>query len=364
MGKHVGWRVRRVGDRWQGLATLPGGRYRSRSFRSQGEARRWAQDEAAQVRLGGDGGTGLRPTAVEAEAYVASLAAAGRSWSHLANVRRDLAGAAEAATRLDDPRAGARLAAWLAGLHVAPATRNRALVTVRALCRWLIRWRRLREDPTAAIGRAAVPKLLRPQFSVDECVRLMALPSPDPPVHRRLALLLLAGLRDDEAAALRWSDVDLAGGSLAVRRVDGHRLKRNKERIVALQPALAALLVDPTPPAFPPYPGDTPERRQPYEAAVAAALARGREQVAPLIDRNLRRAFPAYLRALGIPVDGRSAHSLRHTYAALMTATGVPTALLAAYMGHESQATTATYAALAARHVRAVEGWRRGVILG
>ncbi len=43
-----------------------------------------------------------------------------------------------------------------------------------------------------------------------------------------------------------------------------------------------------------------------------------------------------------------------------MTATGTPSILLAAYMGHTSVATTAEYSKLATRYLQAVQGWPRG----
>ena len=132
-----------------------------------------------------------------------------------------------------------------------------------------------------------------------------------------------------------------------------------------LQAALRALLGEiGQPPVFPPYDAAAaPEQAKPRGRNIAAAQLRGQGpdgQVAPIIDPNLRRSFPAYLTACGVPIEDRTPHSCRHTYAGFMTATGVPTALLAAYMGHASAATTFGYAQAAARHVQAVAGWPRG----
>lgn len=61
-----------------------------------------------------------------------------------------------------------------------------------------------------------------------------------------------------------------------------------------------------------------------------------------------------------IYVGRRTPHSCRHTYAGLMTATGVPGALLGAYLGHSSADTTAIYTKLAGRYAQAVGAWGRG----
>ena len=76
---------------------------------------------------------------------------------------------------------------------------------------------------------------------------------------------------------------------------------------------------------------------------------------------SLPRCFRSYLRACVVPVDGRSPHSCRHTYAGLMTATGLPSGLLSAYLGHSSAATTLGYLSLAGRYAQGEAGqWRRG----
>lgn len=62
----------------------------------------------------------------------------------------------------------------------------------------------------------------------------------------------------------------------------------------------------------------------------------------------------------GIAIGERSPHSLRHTYAGLMTATGVPSIMLAAWMGHVSMATTAGYAQMAMRFHVVAQAWPRG----
>jgi hypothetical protein len=75
---------------------------------------------------------------------------------------------------------------------------------------------------------------------------------------------------------------------------------------------------------------------------------------------NISRRFDAFLRAAGIPKAGRSTHSLRHSYAGIMTATGEPTALLQAYMGHSNSDMTIYYAQMATRYRQGVADWGRG----
>jgi integrase/recombinase XerD len=345
MGEHKGWRI--VADprrgTWRGFVRV-GGKDRSKSWPSEKEARAWAKGEAAGVISGRPSAAMQAPAQALVSAlmpaYLAGMDARGRSASHQANVRRTLLGLGRVAPDLAAAGAGLRIEAWLdqAGVEhderVGPATRNRRLVEVRALCRWAMRRDLLAKDPTRAIDRASVPDALRPQFSVAELRELLAMPTPGRPcMHRRVAVLAYLGLRADEAAALSWGDLDLAGGVALIRAHVGHRLKRGRERVVPIPGELAAILGKP---------------------------GRAGDEVAPMANGNLRRDFPQYLEACGLPVAGRSQHSLRHTYAGIMTATGLPGALLSAYLGHTSAATTMLYTRLASRHVQAVEGWPRG----
>lgn len=348
VGAHRGWSVGRQGGRWVARVLVGPGKYRAKGHASQAAAKAWAQDEAAKLRAG-------VPSVLEAgkvvtrdlvALYVRNLDARGRSESHVRNVRRTLDAIADLVPDLAARTAGTAIETWLdargrdpAGrggdAPVAGSTRNRRLVEVRALCRWAMRRDLLLRDPTRAIERATEGDALRPQFGLGELAALVAWPAVDVAARRRLGLLLYAGLRADEAAAMTWSDVDLVGGVLLVRVHAGHRLKRGRERIVPIQGELRAILGDPGQPAA---------------------------KVAPWAPGNGRRAWPVYLARCCVTVDGRSQHSLRHAYAGLMTATGVPGPLLSAYLGHSSAATTMLYTRLAARYVGAVAAWPRGAL--
>lgn len=109
--------------------------------------------------------------------------------------------------------------------------------------------------------------------------------------------------------------------------------ERGRERIVPLQPELAEIL------------------GQPGAAG---------DPVAPRLEAIDSRRFARFLARCGVPAAGRTPHSCRHTYAGLMTATGVPGALLGAYLGHSSADTTAIYTKLAGRYAQAVGDWPRG----
>lgn len=351
------WRIRydREAKGWRGLVLVPGSKqYRSRTFDSRPEAEEWAQEEADQIRVGRAPPV-TSPSAVLTEeaagAYCAELASLGRAPSTLRDLATIFAGLAAAVPRLDAGDAGTKTETWLSALRTgskgrgggkvagrpfAPARRNKYLLNVRALCRWAMRRRGLLRDPTEGIRMAQVDQPLKPQFSVSECSSLLS--GDDSKTRRWVALLLLAGLRSDEARTLRWGDIDWPGGVLLIRLGRG-RLKRGRERIVPIQCALRAILEP----------------------------VRGKDEgpICGLSAGNLRARWLEYLTARSITLEGRSPHSCRHTYAGLLTATGEPTALVGAYLGHSSAQTTLGYVRLAARFSQdpEVKGWPRGELL-
>lgn len=353
MSEHKGWRVRFDARRssWRGEVRIEGA-YRVKTFKgnaAEKEARAWARLEAGGVQLGRPSASLLSPAQVSTDAlvevYLERLTALNRSPSYMSDAHLMLRSLAKAVPVLSAPHADDQIERWLAGLKssgggrggatgtIGPARRNKYLMMVRAMCRWALRKKRLATDPTTTIDYAAVSSYLKPQFSIQEARVLVS--HTDSETHRWFLLMLYAGLRADEARCLRWSDIDWSGGSILLRLAGGARIKRRKERIIALQPELRALL-------------------QPHVGLPDTRILR-------LGSGNLQRAFRDLLIAADIPIDGRSPHSCRHTYAGLMAATGIPTTLLRAYLGHASEKTTHAYAEMAARHVHGVERWPRGV---
>ena len=110
------------------------------------------------------------------------------------------------------------------------ATRKRDLTAVSQVCRAAVVWGWCERNPVAEFDAGAVMKERRDPIVLptdDEIERLIeAVPSPLDALAR---LLLLTGLRLEEAAGLRWSQVRLDGPPhLAIRG------KRNRLRMVPM----------------------------------------------------------------------------------------------------------------------------------
>ncbi len=365
MTLHKGWRVRPVRKSWVGLVAVGKGVERSRSFKgstAKRDAERWAKDQAAKLRLGLVAkGVHRGATRILVEDYLAELKELGRTAGYRDDLERLFERLAEAAPDLGAPAAEDLVGKFLAGLRrtpggrkgaseagigrgeanpaaelppVAPKTRNTYLVAIRGLCAWAIGRGRLGEDPTRNIRKATEPEYLRPQFAIAE-LRAMA-QAVDHPYHLRFVVGFYLGLRSDEVAHLRWPDLDIEGRVWAVTG------KGTKQRLAHVpEEALPLLALH------------AATRTDDYVCTVRQQLAHGSQH---------RRDLHALCRACGFDPAKRSPHSLRHSHAGIMTATGQPSLLLAAHLGHVDAQTTALYVKMAMRYTAAVQGWPRAQI--
>jgi integrase len=141
-------------------------------------------------------------------------------------------------------------------------------------------------------------------------------------------LAAYAGLRLGEVRGLRWEDIDLAAGTVTVRRSlrkDGTEKPTKTEageRTVPLLPALRRLLVA--------WKLRAPHSR-PHNLVIGTAGGK------PVADRSVRRALDAAKKKSGL--DGLeerlSPHALRHSFASLLaTDLELPPTTLAQLIGH------------------------------
>ena len=359
--RNRGWSVGPWKGQWRARVLVPEtGRYEERAGVVRSELADWAERRRGELISGhatSQAGLKQARTADLADLYLADLGLRERTPKHIAWVKRVLQSAQGAVPVLAGSYVTGQLEAWLRGLQragLSPRTRNMHLVNLRALCRWAIRRGYLVEDPTRVLQMAQEPTFIKAQWTVPELRTILqrtrfATSRAEPylpagaeprgraePYHLVVALMTYAGLRLDEALHLRWEDVDWSGGCLLVRIASGASIKGKKERIVPLQAELREILT----------------RNRPADG--------GKGSIAQVMGTKGHRDILGFVRRAGIDPGDRSPHSFRHTYAGLMTASGVPSLLLAAYMGHSSVKTTAIYAQLAARYVGSTVGWGRG----
>jgi len=417
-GEHLGYLVLDRGSRWEARAWDPTkSKYLYKSFRKrehkEAAARSWAKKTHAAILWNLDQAGRATPTDELAREYLQDLRDRGFADRHCLNVRAVLIGTGHHATDrpcaicgqqfraerrnhvtcsrpcgaqlvwlkrrkqplpalatpppeqdsdeptpgslayevpdLGSPRAYAQMARWwaLAQENRTPVTANRWLRTVRAMVHWDARrpptLRRLLLDPSGDIRQLKVASKVPKQFTIDELWR-MACADGDP-YYLRWALRLYAGLRGSEIEGgqqgkykyrpLEWTDIDIAG---RVILVDG---KGQKERIVTICGELMSIITN-----FP---------REKREGFVIDKPVKG--------SRTRVMQFRGFLDRCGVPLAGRKPHSLRHCYAGLMTASGIPTSTLQALMGHSKEKTTSDYAQMATRYMAVTRDWPRWEIV-
>ncbi len=147
-----------------------------------------------------------------------------------------------------------------------------------------------------------------------------------------ILLMLLAGLRAEEVCLLIWGDI----GEERVRVLGKGKKKRSVDLIPSVTASLKSLRsflmgreIDSTP--------------------VMAPMAIPSPSTRRLTVRTVERVVDRALSRCDLKRPGRSAHSLRHTYAMLCVLTGGDREALQAAMGHADQSTTAIYTNAASR---------------
>ncbi len=171
----------------------------------------------------------------------------------------------------------------------------------------------------------------------------------DDPLGPLWSVLIATGLRQGEALALAWADVDATAGTLSVRRSlargwDGRPAlgmpKSDRSRRTIALPAVARIALD------------CQKERQDAARQDAGTAWQDRDDLVftdtigrPLVGRYVTPVLRTALARAGLPTI--RCHDLRHTAATLQLAAGVPLAVISRTLGHSTIAITADiYAAV------------------
>jgi integrase len=213
----------------------------------------------------------------------------------------------------------------------------------------------VRRNPAAAVKRPTVNRSEARYLTPVEAGRLLEAAKGDR-LYPLLVLLLGSGLRRGEALALHWSDVDLTEGHMRVR----WSLARVGGKLVFSQPKTekSRRFVSLPSPVL-----ETLRRHRVAQAAeqLAAAvwhpwpdhpdLVFSTRIGTPIEPRNAARSFTRIAERAGL--DGASLHTLRHSAASALIASGVHVRIVQEVLGHSTYAVTAdTYAHIAVAQQR------------
>jgi len=207
---------------------------------------------------------------------------------------------------------------------------GRKLAALKGFYRYLLREKRIKEDPLALVATPKQEKPLPKFLSVDDVFRLLGKTSGADILTLRdraiLETLYSTGVRVSEAVGLNWSDVDF---QLGVIRVLG---KGSKERIVPIgEIALKALEA---------YGAEQTLRwKRPAKGGHPVFL---NQRGGRITTRSVARVVEKYLRAADIQVR-MGPHGLRHTFATHLLNGGADLRIIQELLGHASLSTTQRY---------------------
>lgn len=242
-------------------------------------------------------------------------------------------------TRVDLRQMFAELATSGIRKPLSAATLRRVHATVRVALNAALSDDLILRNP--AIGlKLEVPQ--KPQISVwsaEELRQFLTAVEGDPlyPVYHFIAM---TGVRRGEAAGLRWTDVDLTAGRVAIRRQlsqrgrtleEGEPKTRSGARSVALDPKTIGVLT-------------TLKARQAQDrlawgpAYESNDLVFARENGSSVGPDHISDHFDLLVRKTGL--KRIRLHDLRHTHATLMLSQGVPAKAVSERLGHSSIALT------------------------
>jgi len=211
--------------------------------------------------------------------------------------------------------------AWRGKQNLHPKTINEYHWSLSSFVKWLLGAGRLSVNPLAHIAKVATKgaeSRKRRAFTMDEVERLLKVSG------RRGAVYVTAaftGLRRGELQKIEWRDIELAAVNPLIR-ARASTTKNGKEALLPLHPNVVQLL----------------------QSVRPATVARGDLVFKGLIPRMPR--FHADMKAAGItPTDeqGRLAdfHSLRNTFATILTLNGKPQREIMELMRHSDMRLTA-----------------------
>jgi integrase len=217
----------------------------------------------------------------------------------------------------------------------------------------------IKRNVVALVDAPKIPMAEAAALQLDEIPKLLAsLRLPGRVLYPIVVTALGTGMRRGELCALRWQDVDLDGGGLRVERSleqtrrGGLRFKPPKSarsrRTISLSPAVVAEL--------------RTHRRAQQEHRLALGLGKappdtlvfGLWDGSPRQPDNLSRDFSRIMKKIGM--THISLHSLRHTHASQLIASGMDVLTVSRRLGHGSAAITlSVYGHLLTPHDRAAD---------
>jgi integrase len=208
-----------------------------------------------------------------------------------------------------------------------------SLTMVRAACRWAARSDVgiLARNPLAgATVTLPVTEKKRKSVPTEGYKRLLEV-SKGTDAHLLWLLLGSSGMRQGEATALTWGDVDLNAGKISITKINApeksgtvvKRVKAGSARVVPISGKVKAQLA---------------KRRLEVGGSDTEFIFPSSRAPGPIRSTAIHKWWVRDMELAGL--EGYQIHSLRHTAATLMLEAGVPVIVVSKILGHSTPSTT------------------------
>ncbi|MBE3111425.1 MAG: site-specific integrase [Acidobacteria bacterium] len=207
--------------------------------------------------------------------------------------------------------------------EVSSATTNRELACLKTLLNKAVEWGRIEKSPAARVKKLKEAPGRERILTREESARLVAAAGPD--VRPVLIVALNTGMRRGEILGLKWTDVDLVRGVIAITTS-----KSGKGRKVFMNGHVAAALgAVPHRGEYVFWNSETKTHIKDVKTGFVAAMARAKKNPDDEKDPG---------------ITGVRFHDLRHTAASRMVEAGVDLVTVSKILGHSSIQMTMRYA--------------------
>ena len=207
-----------------------------------------------------------------------------------------------------------------------------------------VKWQFIPYNPCARIAPPKAEISDIEYLDDTQAKHLLVLLQKEPGIYRRaISLLLLTGLRRGELLGLEWQDIDFSAKTMYIARTSQYlpshgvftetpKTKSSKRLVIVSDQVLDILREQ--------LLWQHRQARQLGDTWIASGRVISAEDGSPMHPDRLTRWFGKFVRRTDLPPI--HIHSLRHTYATLCIANGIPITAVAAQLGHANVATTAT----------------------
>ncbi len=212
-------------------------------------------------------------------------------------------------------------------LEASEWTARKYYIALRSAFEKAVQWELIKENLFRKVKKPRPPEVLPTFFSEKDFGFFLSVVE-DKNFGELCTMALLTGLRLGELLALCWKDIDFSSKVILIQNSEAFTTKSKRSRVVPMSEDLFQLLTD-------------RKRDIRHEAETVFHDAKGMQ----LKEGTVSQKFKRYIRRAGLN-DKLHFHSLRHSFASGLVASGVSLFQVQKLLGHSTSKTTEIYSHL------------------